>query len=423
MAPKTGMLLAKSDFPMYTVKSLDERHFLVAGGGGQAKTGVANSIEIYELRATEDGYMASSVCRHDVGPQAPMNSACAFDGRNHLLAAGMDDECHLFSIKYKVISPSKKDQKTTIDSLKRRNQPDDKSETQPNGTDTNTESDSAKHISFEVLNLRTVTTDFLKGGGFQKCVQFSPDRSILATGGGDGHLRVWKVDDFTKLHDIEAHKTEIDDIAFCPKGKRIVTVSRGNTFSVWNTADGKRHMDVEWPGKAGMHRFRACRFGVRDGSLEKGHNLYTINIPVQRSSKPDPCFLAQWDGETFKPRLIMNAGTEVLSAMAVSPDGVYVGVGMMSGSVAVYISFSLQKLYYVKEAHNIFVTGLSFLPVSESVAAVSDAQDFSLLSISADNTVRLHQEPTRASYSAVVLIVGLLFMIAAFFWILAHTGL
>lgn len=59
------------------------------------------------------------------------------------------------------------------------------------------------------------------------------------------------------------------------------------------------------------------RFGVKEGSAEKGFSLYTINIPIKRSTKPDPCFIAQWDGKSFKPRLIMNAGTEVLSSMAV----------------------------------------------------------------------------------------------------------
>ena len=44
MASGKGNLIAKSDFPMYLIKSLSERHFLVAGGGGQAKTGVSNAI-------------------------------------------------------------------------------------------------------------------------------------------------------------------------------------------------------------------------------------------------------------------------------------------------------------------------------------------------------------------------------------------
>lgn len=41
--------LARVNFPLYIVKALTERHILVAGGGGEAKTGVVNSIEIYEL--------------------------------------------------------------------------------------------------------------------------------------------------------------------------------------------------------------------------------------------------------------------------------------------------------------------------------------------------------------------------------------
>ena len=43
MAP-TREPLAQSDFPLYAVQALGSNHFLVAGGGGQAKTGVPNAI-------------------------------------------------------------------------------------------------------------------------------------------------------------------------------------------------------------------------------------------------------------------------------------------------------------------------------------------------------------------------------------------
>lgn len=37
-------LLAKVNFPLYTVQLLTSRHILVGGGGGSSKTGVANGF-------------------------------------------------------------------------------------------------------------------------------------------------------------------------------------------------------------------------------------------------------------------------------------------------------------------------------------------------------------------------------------------
>lgn len=37
-------LLAKVDFPLYTIETLTNRHVLVAGGGGASNTGVANGF-------------------------------------------------------------------------------------------------------------------------------------------------------------------------------------------------------------------------------------------------------------------------------------------------------------------------------------------------------------------------------------------
>lgn len=37
-------LLARVNFPLYTLQMLTSRHVLVAGGGGMSKTGVANGF-------------------------------------------------------------------------------------------------------------------------------------------------------------------------------------------------------------------------------------------------------------------------------------------------------------------------------------------------------------------------------------------
>lgn len=53
MAPrrlKEG-LLARVNFPLYSVEMLTSRHILVAGGGGSSNTGVANGfVSIYKKK-------------------------------------------------------------------------------------------------------------------------------------------------------------------------------------------------------------------------------------------------------------------------------------------------------------------------------------------------------------------------------------
>lgn len=39
-----GGLLARVNFPLYTLQMITSRHILVGGGGGSSKTGVANGF-------------------------------------------------------------------------------------------------------------------------------------------------------------------------------------------------------------------------------------------------------------------------------------------------------------------------------------------------------------------------------------------
>ncbi|CAG5118553.1 unnamed protein product [Candidula unifasciata] len=417
MAPSKGVLLAHTDFPLYTVRSLDERHFLVAGGGGQAKTGIANAIEIYELTVTKDGVAGSSIARHDTDKHAVMNSSSFYDGRNHHLATGQDEFCRTYAIKYKVVTPNKADTGTADGAKKRK--PEKSSATESSLV---ADGGDKKQLTFQIEETGCVATDFSSDGGFQKCVRFSPDFRHLATAGADGFLRVWKYPELVKIWEVEAHTNEIDDLDFSPSGTQIMTVSRDKSGCVWHSLDGKKISDLAWTHKTTVpYRFRACRYGLIEGKKDK-FNFYTVNIPVTRSAK-SPCYISSWDSGKYTLRKAVSAGADMVSAFAVSTDGIYLGVGYISGSVSVYISFSLQRLYHVNEAHSIFVTGVEFLPSSEVAKAITGKQDFNLLSISADNTVRLHQCPERTSFNPVVIILAVALMIFLLFYLMAELGI
>ncbi|GFS17681.1 prolactin regulatory element-binding protein [Elysia marginata] len=361
MAPPKGVLLAHTDFPLYVVKSLDDKHFIVAGGGGQAKTGVPNAIEVYRISPGINGgdVSGTSICRQDTGIRAVMNCASFYDGRHHHLATGEDELCNTYSVKYKVARPTEgtKDQSDNV----RQRKPDSSGSMK----DAASKEQPKKQLTFQIEELKNVITDFSSDGGFQKCVQFGPKYSTLATGGGDGFLRLWNYPDLTKLWEVQAHKNELDDLDFSPDGSKIVTISRDKNGSIWGVKDGKKVIDLVWSQKTtSLYRFRCCR-----------------------------------------------------------PDGIFLGVGSISGNISVYISFSLQRMYHVKEAHSIFVTGLDFLPASEATRAVTGDFTYNLVSISADNTVRLHQSPERSAYSPVIVIVGVFVIIFLIFYLMAELGI
>jgi len=56
----------------------------------------------------------------------------------------------------------------------------------------------------------------------------------------------------------------------------------------------------------------------------------------------------------------------------------------------------VQCIYHLREAHEIFVTGLEFAPNTVSHTIVGPNADFTLFSISADSQVKAHQLESRS---------------------------
>lgn len=83
---------------------------------------------------------------------------------------------------------------------------------------------------------------------------------------------------------------------------------------------------------------------------------------------------------------------ESLASLAVRDDGRFVAIGtMFTGSVSIYIAFSLQRVLYIPAAHSMFVTGLEFLPLKNvDGPPISSNTEAAVISISVDNKVCIH---------------------------------
>jgi WD40 repeat protein len=68
-------------------------------------------------------------------------------------------------------------------------------------------------------------------------LEFSPSGDLLAAGGDDGVLRLWR-DDGRPLHAITAHRGDIITVQFAPAGDRLVTVGGDRVARIWQVATG-----------------------------------------------------------------------------------------------------------------------------------------------------------------------------------------
>lgn len=343
--------------------------------------------------------------RHETGPTVVMNCAIRPDERRTLLVAGQESHCQLYMINSKVVSDGDAESAGNTESTKdmtgdgvRNRKKDDKS----SGVQKIVNGEvipANKRIMFEVKTGDSIQTDFAKPEPLQRIVRISASGKLMATGGLDGCIRVWNFPSMTKITDIKAHTKEIDDLDFSPNNRFLVSVAKDGAGTIWNLQSGQEATRLVWTPPEGIkYLFKRCKYGTIEGRNDK-FRLFTLANPLGKSGKSKG-FLQQWNIETGKLNTIVEID-ESLAALTVREDGRFVAVGtMFTGSVSVYIAFSLQRVLHIPNAHSMFVTGLAFLPVTDiDGPAISSNTEASVISISVDNRVCIHSLQYRRKFS------------------------
>lgn len=404
--------LYRAPFPLYSIK-VDPTTGLVitAGGGGASKTGIKNAVHFLDLQLVgEHQYSATLVHSHDTDTRATMNMAV----NNGVIAAGQDGTCCLLKFKHCGAKATAKEAGNSGQQGNARRRAGKGDRGGPDGAAASGDMPDMKDetAQISVKGLAEVQSDLNPQDPLQKAVRFSPDLSLLLTGGTDGHIRVWEFPSLKKKFDFKAHEGEIEDLDMSPGNKHLVTVGRDFACSVWS--GNQLAMGLKWnetmPQIADKtYRYLACRFGKVEDQKD-ALRLYTVQIPHKRDRKPPPCYLTKWDGKSFLPMLTSPCGAEVISSLAVSDSGTFIGLGTVTGSVAIYIAFSLQKLYYVQETHGIVVTDLAFLPDILKGKNIKGNNETALLSVAVDSRCQVHTVANRRSFPVwlVLVVCGLM---------------
>ncbi|XP_029054009.1 prolactin regulatory element-binding protein [Osmia bicornis bicornis] len=432
-------LLARVNFPLYTLQMLTSRHILVGGGGGSSKTGVANGFEIFELSHNGYQFVAEEVTRHETGPSVVMNCTTYNDGKRTWIAAGQESHCQLYNVNSKVVTIKNEEIIKEDDDndgndngnlkgkkhLRHRKRSGEVVENIISKERIEEIKDDNSNIRSKKLQLivkpaDSVQTDFSKEEPLQRIVRISLNGKLMATGGTDGHVRLWKFPQLHKLHDLDVHSKEIDDIDFSPDGALIASIAKDGKTILWNVNNGLKLKELTWTPPSGLkYMYKRCRFRKLEESKSKTQ-LFTLSNAVVGKN---PSFLQLWDIDSGS---IIKAVPykETLSALAVSDDGKFVAVGtMFSGSVDIFVAFSLRRALHVPGAHSMFVTGLEFLPTKLDGPAIVSNTETAVVSISVDNKICIHSIPFRHTLPFWFVIILIILSICGAFIFCSYLGI
>lgn len=346
--------------------------------------------------------MAEEVLRHETGSNVVMNCAVRSDRKHSFLVAGQESHCQLYNVLSQVVAEEDGDQpqrQEKNNSRRNSNLRNRKTNTHSGVEDlsesattkqSNGSAGGQRRLVFDIKPSDSVQTDFTERDPIQRVVRISWNNKLMATGGTDGHVRVWNFPQMSLHRDIAGHAKEIDDLDFSLDSGRLVSIAKDGVGTVWNVKTGKELVQLKWQTPDNVkYLFKRCRFGAIEDKPDKCR-LFTLANPLGKAGKQRG-FLQQWDPDTGNLTRAV-AIDESLSALSVRDDGRFVGVGtMFTGSVSIYVAYSLSRVLHIPHVHSMFVTGLEFLPVlSRDGPSISSDCEAALLSISVDNRLCIH---------------------------------
>ncbi|KAK4363188.1 hypothetical protein RND71_018429 [Anisodus tanguticus] len=331
-------------------KSSPESYVVLAGGGGEGNSGIRNALLVAQFDFDSNDLSDQPVARLGTGGDLPYRMAVHPVGEG--LICSFPKSCRWFDWDFQ----------------------------------------RAENRSLGLISSERVLKP-LQDVGQQLALTFNNEGSLLAVGGEDGKLRVYKWPSMENILDQDNAHASVKDLDFSPDGKFLASVGSG-PCRIWDVSKSTSAASLK---KENDEIFGSCRFSPIN---DENQVLYIITMRDQGGS------VSKWSTATWKRIKSKRVVRDPICAFNVSPNGKLLAVGTIEGDVLIVSSNNFQVQNVVKKAHLGLVTTLKF---SEDSRA--------LLSSSLDSRVRVTiiKEEKKSGVSLWIVILVLLIAIAVFY--------
>ena len=193
--------------------------------------------------------------------------------------------------------------------------------------------------------------------GFISAVSFSPNGQWLATGDGDGLVKVWNVQHGVCIAQMERDEEErryhsVSHLVFSPDGQRLaVSSTRDYVLYVYHPETGERlvklHDDPKifrWRGRT-RHPITFSQDGSLLACTMPDESLVALADPngVIRLPRDSTEFIAVWHIETGEQLACLRDTSSFVESLCFSPCGQFLAAGGQDGSVRVWSVANWQR--------------------------------------------------------------------------------
>jgi WD40 repeat protein len=236
---------------------------------------------------------------------------------------------------------------------------------------------SLPRVNFAGANL--ATSLFLESISDIYKVAISPNDQLVATGGSDGKISIWEIDNVQNTLNIKAHEGHIVGLIFTTDSKRLISSSFDRQIKIWDIENGVcLH---SWQSSEPCYRLALSNDGKMIATGSECGNIFI------------------WDVDTKKLIKTLVGHTLVSMDVAFHPQDLLLASSSCDTTIKIW-NLATEECIYTLAEHTQFVFSVNFNPLGDQLVSSSFDASIKIWDVASGHCLQTMQEHSRATVEA-----------------------